>query len=176
MPILPGTDGTLKMSKSYDNYVGVTDPPEEMFGRLMSIPDTAMAEYYLLLLGEGLETDRPAVEAKRELARRLTDRFHGDGSGAGAEERFDQVHVRRELPDEIPVATIGSDGDTVHLPALIAGEFGVSSSEARRLLGQGAVKLDGEPVAGGVLDLPAERLDGAVLQVGKRRHVRLERG
>ena len=172
MPILPGTDGVRKMSKSYDNYVGIDDPPEEMFGKLMSIPDAAMPEYYLLLLSEELDEAKPAVEAKRELARRLTDRFHGEGAGAAAEGRFDQVHVRRELPEDIPVATI--DG-TVHLPALIASEFGLSTSEARRLMTQGGVKLDGEPVNPEALDLEADAIDGAVLQVGKRRHRRLQR-
>jgi tyrosyl-tRNA synthetase len=177
VPILPGTDGALKMSKSYDNYVGVTDPPEQMFGKLMSIPDAIMGDYYLLLLGEPLDAAKPAVEAKRELARRLTDRFHGEGAGAGAETRFDQVHVRGELPDEIPLARLEvADGATVHLPALIASEFELSSSEARRLIAQGGVRLDGVVVAADTLDLPAEDLDGAVLQVGKRRHRRLERG
>ncbi len=176
MPILPGTDGKLKMSKSYDNYVGVTDAPEQMFGKLMSIPDAVMGEYFLLLVGEELDPAKPAVEAKRELARRLTDRFHGEGAGAAAERAFDQVHVRGELPDEIPVARIEDGGNgTVHLPALIAAEFELSSSEARRLIQQGGVRLDGEVVAADVLDLPAERLDGSVLQVGKRRHRRLER-
>jgi tyrosyl-tRNA synthetase len=172
MPILPGTDGVRKMSKSYDNYVGVDEAPEEMFGKLMSIPDAAMADYWLLLLDEELDASRPPVEAKRELARRLVDRFHGAGAGGAAEGRFDQVHVRRELPDEIPVATI--DG-TVHLPALIASEFGLSTSEARRLMAQGGVRLDGEPVDPGDFDLEADALDGAVLQVGKRRHRRLQR-
>ena len=175
MPILPGTDGKLKMSKTYDNYVAVADPPEEIFGKLMSIPDSVMAEYFSLLLSEPLDPSRPAVEAKRELARRLTDRFHGAGAGAAAEAGFDRVHVRGELPDEIPVARLSGDGGSVHLPALIAAEFELSSSEARRLIGQGGVKLDGEPIDPGVLDLPVERLDGAVLQVGKRRHRRLER-
>jgi tyrosyl-tRNA synthetase len=176
MPILPGTDGVRKMSKSYDNYVGVTDPPEEMFGKLMSIPDAAMGDYYLLLLGERRDESRPAVEAKRELARRLTDRFHGEGAGAAAEERFDQVHVRGELPEEIEPATMEVTHDgLVHLPALIAAEFGLSSSEARRLMRQGGVKLDGDAVDPDDLDLHADALDGAVLQVGKRRHRRLQR-
>ncbi len=83
MPILPGLDGTRKMSKSYDNYVGVTDPPEEMFGKLMSIPDAVMGQYYLLLLSEPLDPDRHRGDAKRELARRLVDRFHGEGAGDG---------------------------------------------------------------------------------------------
>ncbi len=176
MPILPGTDGVRKMSKSYDNYIGVHDPPEEMFGKLMSIPDTAMGEYYLLLLDEPLDDARPPVEAKRELARRLVDRFHGEGAGAGAEARFDQVHVRGELPDEIPVALIDMTEDGyVHLPALIATEFDISTSEARRLMRQGGVKLDGDPVEPEDFDLHGDSLDGSVLQVGKRRHRRLQR-
>ena len=174
MPILPGTDGVRKMSKSYDNYVGVTDPPEEMFGKLMSIPDSVMGEYWLLLLGEDLDVDRHPGEAKRELAGRLVDRFHGEGAGAAAEARFDQVHVRGELPDEIPVARL--DDAVVHLPALIGGEFELSRGEARRLIQQGGVRLDGEIVGAETLDLPASELTGKVLQVGKRRFRRLEAG
>jgi tyrosyl-tRNA synthetase len=172
MPILPGTDGVQKMSKTYGNYVGVTDPPEEMFGKLMSIPDDVMAEYWLLLLGEELDRSRHPGEAKRELARRLTDRFAGEGAGAAAEERFDQVHVRGELPDEMPTVTIPAGGD-VHLPQLISSEFDLSTSEARRLIAQGGVRIDGSPVAPETLDLPAGELDGKVLQVGKRRFVRV---
>jgi tyrosyl-tRNA synthetase len=176
MPILPGTDGQRKMSKTYDNYVGVTDPPEEMFGKLMSVPDAVMDQYYLLLLGEELDPDRHPGEAKRELARRLTNRFHGEGAGEGAEARFDSVHVRHEVPEDVPVARIdAADGEDVHLPALIASEFGISSSEARRLIRQGAVSVDGAVVSEDALDLPADRLAGTVLQVGKRRHRRLER-
>jgi tyrosyl-tRNA synthetase len=176
MPILPGTDGKVKMSKSYDNYVGVDDPPEEMFGKLMSIPDEVMGRYYLLLLGAEFDPATPAVEAKRELARRLTDRFAGEGAGAAAEAAFDRLHVHGELPEQIPVGRLeaGDDG-AVHLPALIASEFDLSSSEARRLIQQGGVKLDGEVVDPATLDLPADRLDGTVLQVGKRRHRRLEK-
>jgi tyrosyl-tRNA synthetase len=179
MPILVGTDGVRKMSKSLGNYVGVTDPPEEMFGRLMSIPDSAMAEYYRLLLG----TEQPAGaanEAKRELARRIVDRFHGEGAGAGAESRFDQVHVAHGVPDDIEEAGIepyaGSDGHRIHVPLLIGGLFELSSSEARRLIDQGGVKLDGEAVAAGSYDLDPEQLQGRVLQVGKRRFKRLRAG
>jgi tyrosyl-tRNA synthetase len=175
MPILPGTDGVRKMSKSYDNYVGVTDPPEEMFGKLMSIPDAVMGQYYLLLLSEPLNPDRHPGEAKRELARRLVARFHGEGAGDAAEARFDQVHVRRELPDEIPVARISAgDGEPVHMPALIAAEFELSTSEARRLIQQGGVRLDGEVVDADALDREPSELVGRVLQVGKRRFRRLE--
>ena len=171
MPILPGTDGVRKMSKSYDNYVGVTEAPAEMFGKLMSIPDEAMATYSTLLLGEEPAAGRHPGEAKRELARRLVDRFHADGAGAGAEARFDEVHVRHEVPADIE--TVELEGDPVHVPALIAGAFGTSSSEARRLIAQGAVKLDGEALGAEDLDLPTSRLAGRVLQVGRRRFARL---
>jgi tyrosyl-tRNA synthetase len=174
MPILVGTDGTRKMSKTYGNHVGVTDPPEEMFGKLMSIPDDAMPDYWLLLLGEELDRDRHPGEAKRALAGRLVDRFHGAGAGAASEDRFDRVHVRGEVPDDIPVveAAAGPNGE-VHLPALLAGEFGLSTSEARRLIRQGGVRLDGEVVDPEGLDLAAGELRGNVLQVGKRRFVRI---
>ena len=176
LPILVGTDGVQKMSKSLGNYVGVTDPPEEMFGKLMSIPDEAMAEYYRLLLG----CDQPAGppnEAKRELARRIVDRFHGEGAGAGAEEHFNRVFVQRGVPDEIPSWDIspytGNAPGIILLPQLIGSGFELSSSEARRLIQQGGVKLDGEPVPSGTLELPRETLDGKVLQVGKRRFLSL---
>jgi tyrosyl-tRNA synthetase len=176
MPILAGTDGVRKMSKSLGNYVGVTDAPEEMFGRLMSIPDEAMAEYYRLLLGAE-SPQGPPNEAKRELARRIVDRFHGDGSGAAAEQHFNRVFVDRSTPEEMPDLVLQpflDDGTgLVHLPRLIAGAFAISSSEGRRLIKQGGVKLDGEPVATDALDLPSSGLDGRVLQVGKRRFRRL---
>jgi tyrosyl-tRNA synthetase len=176
MPILVGTDGVQKMSKSLGNYVGVTDVPEEMFGRLMSIPDEAMDDYYRLLLG-GERPAGPPNEAKRELARRLVDRFHGEGAGSGAEERFNRLFVERAAPEEMPDLELEpflEDGNgLVHLPRLLAGAFGLSSSEGRRLIQQGGVKLDGEPVAGDALDLEASGLDGRVLQVGKRRFCRL---
>ncbi len=177
LPILPGLDGERRMSKSLGNYVALTDPPEEMFGKLMSIPDAAMPAYYRLLLLCEQPEELPAVQAKRELARRLVDRFHGEGAGGAAEAHFDRVHKQREVPDEIPEAGLakhGADGDgEVHLPAVIASVFGVSSSEARRLIRQGGVKLDGESVPGDRLDLPRSELEGRVLQVGKRRFARL---
>jgi tyrosyl-tRNA synthetase len=179
MPILVGTDGAQKMSKSLGNYVGVTDAPEEMFGRLMSIPDEAMAEYYRLLLGAA-EPPGPPNEAKRELARRIVDRFHGDGAGAAAEAHFNRVFVERAAPEEMPDLELGpflSEGNgLVHLPRLLAGAFGLSSSEGRRLIQQGGVKLDGEPVAADALDLEASGLEGRVLQAGKRRFCRLRSG
>jgi tyrosyl-tRNA synthetase len=176
MPILPGIDGKQKMSKSLGNYVGVTDPPEEMFGKLMRVPDDAMGTYYELLLGEPAPEGDP-VGAKRALARRIIERFHDAEAARDAEARFDTVHVAREIPDDIPEVSLkdadGVNDGQVHLPALIAGTFEMSTSEARRLLAQGGVKLDGESVAGDRLDVPLEEVSGRVLQVGKRRFARL---
>jgi tyrosyl-tRNA synthetase len=178
MPILPGIDGVRRMSKSLGNYVGVTDPPEEMFGKLMRIPDEAMGTYYELLLGEDAPEGDP-MAAKRALARRIVERFHDAAAAEAAESRFDTVHVDREIPDDIPEVSLADadgvqkNGGDVHLPALIAGVFDISSSEARRLIAQGGVKLDGEGLAPDSLDLPAGELGGRVLQVGKRRFVRL---
>ncbi len=114
-------------------------------------------------------------DAKRAMARAITARFHDDAAAAAASRReFDRVHIEHRPPEEIEEAAFeaGDDG-TVHLPALMATAFGVSRSEARRLLEQGGVRLDGEPLGGGDQDLPAARLDGVVLQVGKRRFRRL---
>jgi len=176
MPILPGIDGKQKMSKSLGNYVGVTDPPEEMFGKLMRVPDEAMGAYYELLLGEEVPEGDP-MEAKRALARRTVERFHDPSAAEAAEARFDTVHVAREVPDGIPEVSLkdadGVNNGQVHLPALIAGTFEMSTSEARRLLAQGGVKLDGESLDGERLDVPLEEVSGRVLQVGKRRFARL---
>jgi tyrosyl-tRNA synthetase len=178
MPILPGIDGVRRMSKSLGNYVGVTDSPEEMFGKLMRVPDEAMGTYYELLLGEAAPDGDP-MAAKRALARRIVERFHDASAAEAAEARFDTVHVAREIPDDIPELSLADadgvqeNGGDVHLPALIAGVFGISSSEARRLIAQGGVKLDGEGLAPDSLDMPAGELGGRVLQVGKRRFVRL---
>ena len=176
MPILPGIDGKQKMSKSLGNYVGVTDPPEEMFGKLMRVPDGAMGTYYELLLGEPAPEGDP-MRAKRDLARRIVERFHDAGAAQAAEARFDTVHVAREVPEDVPELSLAdadgvNDGE-VHLPALIAGAFEMSTSEARRLLAQGGVKLDGETLHGDRLDVPLEQVSGRVLQVGKRRFARL---
>jgi tyrosyl-tRNA synthetase len=173
LPILPGTDGERKMSKSYGNYVGVDESPEEIFGKVMRVPDEGMPIYYELLMDEPFDPDRPAVESKRHLARSLVARYHGQDAGGAAEAHFDRLHVQRSAPDEIEEASLPAD-DPVHLPALLADGFGISRSEARRLLSGGGVKIDGDPVA--ELDLPAERLDGAVVQLGKRRFKRFRRG
>jgi tyrosyl-tRNA synthetase len=171
MPILPGIDGVQKMSKSLGNYVGVDEPPEEMFGKLMRVPDDAMPLYYNLLLDEEPQAD--PREAKRHMAFQLAERYHGTDAAGAARERFDTLHIRRELPEEIEEFGFNAENGQVHLPALLADAFGLSRSEARRLLSQGGVKLDGKEFD--ALDAPAEELDGVVLQVGKRRFKKLRR-
>jgi tyrosyl-tRNA synthetase len=177
MPILVGTDGVQKMSKSLGNYVGVTDRPEEMFGKLMSVPDEAMPEYFRLLLGGEMPAGTPPNEAKRELGRRIVERFHDVEAAHTAEQHFNRLFVQREAPDdveEIDLAPyVGDDGRQVHMPLLMAGAFEISSSEARRLIQQGGVKLDGEAIPAASLDIEPADLDGKVLQVGKRRFRRL---
>ncbi len=176
MPILPGTDGVQKMSKSLGNYVGVTEPAEEIFGKLMRVPDDAMPVYYDLLLDEPFDPGRPAVESKRAMARTLAARFHGPEAAAAAEAHFDRLHVAREMPDQIEDYAFAANGGHVHVPALLRGAFGISGSEARLLLAQGGVRLDGDPLGAGDMDVPADRLEGSVLQVGKRRFRRLRAG
>ncbi|MFL5905392.1 MAG: tyrosine--tRNA ligase [Solirubrobacteraceae bacterium] len=173
MPLLPGTDGVEKMSKSVGNDIGVTDPPEEVYGKTMSIPDGTLATWWDLLLGEAPPIGVGPRDAKRELARRLVARFHGEDAAAGAEAHFDRVVVSHEAPEDVPEAGFAATDGVVHVPAVLADAFGISRSEARRLIAQGGVRLDGEALED--VDVGAERLDGAVLQAGRRRFVRLRR-
>jgi tyrosyl-tRNA synthetase len=175
MPILAGVDGERKMSKSLGNHVGVTEAPEEIYGKTLSLPDAAMPGWYELLFGEPAPAELPARDAKHALARRLVERFHSSDAAAAAAAHFDRVFVQHALPDDIEEAAFSGDGGDVHVPALIAEVFGRSRSDARRMLGQGAVRLDGETLGGDDLDVAPERLDGAVLQVGKRQFRRLRR-
>ncbi|HVH00165.1 MAG TPA: tyrosine--tRNA ligase [Miltoncostaeaceae bacterium] len=170
MPLLAGVDGERKMSKSLGNHIGVADPPEEQFGRTMSVPDAALAEWYRLLApGEPPPGGRPA-EDKRRLGRLVADRFHGSGAGERAEAHFNRVVRDRQAPEEVPEIAIAEG--TVHLPALLADALGVPSrSEARRLIAGGGVTLDGERVT--EIDLPSDALDGRVIRAGKRRFARL---
>jgi tyrosyl-tRNA synthetase len=173
LPLLVGTDGQRKMSKSFGNYIGITEPPEEMYGKTLSIPDSALPDWYSLLLGSEPPPALGPRDAKRALARALVERFHGPSAARAAEARFDAIHVRREVPDELQILEWPADGPTVHLPALLARAFAISTSEGRRALAQGGVKLDGEPIPDGSLDLSASALDGRVLQLGRRRFVRV---
>jgi tyrosyl-tRNA synthetase len=173
MPLLVGTVGERKMSKSFDNYIGVTEAPSEMYGKTMSIPDQALESWHRLLLGADVPAELGPRDTKRGLARAIVERFHGAAAAAAAEEAFDRLHVRHELPDQIPEVRWPGNGSPVHLPALLSQAFGISTSEARRNLAGGGVRIDGEPVANGSLDVAASQLDGKVLQLGKRRFARV---
>src|SRR4051795_3089439 len=177
MPILPGIDGVEKMSKSLGNHLGVTEPPEEQFGKTMRLPDAAMDSWFSLLSIEEPEGDVSPRDRKRALARGVVARFHGQEAAVAAEQHFDRLFVTHEAPDDVEVFAFDVDGGdgVVHVPALIAEAFGRSRSEARRLLAQGGVKLDGDALGAGDVDVAPERLDGRVLQVGKRQFVRLRR-
>ena len=171
-PLLVGTDGALKMSKSLGNYIGVVEDPRNVFGKAMSIPDEIMPTYYSLLLGRDLPNAEP-VEQKRELARSLVRTFHDEGAVADAEKTFDTV-VRREVPEDVPEVALPEGTEEIWIVALITlSGFAGTNGEARRFLRGGAVRLDGAPVTDEKLSLPARELPDKVLQVGKRRYARL---
>ena len=167
-PLLLSWDGE-KMSSSVGNNVPLTADPDEMFGRTMRIPDSQLEEWWTLVAEQPVPEGDP-MQAKLALARWIVARSHGEEAACSAEEHFDSVIRRKELPEEVPEHPLPT-GDPVHLPTVLAAAFDLSTSEARRLIGQGGVKLDGDAVS--ELDLPRERLAGAVLQAGKRRFVRL---
>lgn len=169
-PLLVGTDGVEKMSKSRGNYVGILEPPAEMFGKVMSIPDEALEQWWTLLAGGG-EHPEAAMEWKLELARRITARWHGEEGARAGEEHFTRVVRRHEAPQDVPEATFRAANGVVYLPALLVELAGNSASHWRRQIDQGAVKLDGGSVAG--YEVAAATLDGALLQAGKRRFFRL---
>jgi tyrosyl-tRNA synthetase len=174
MPLLTGTDGERKMSKSFGNYVGVSEPPAEIYGKTLSIPDSSLRTWYSLLVGTEPDPGLVPRDSKRALARGLVERFHGADAAIAAEAAFDSLHVRHQIPDDVPGVSWPLNGsEVVHLPALLARAFGVSTSEARRALGQGGVKIDGEPLPEGVLDVAPGAVDGRVIQLGKRRFARV---
>jgi tyrosyl-tRNA synthetase len=175
MEILVGVDGRRKMSKSLGNQIGVTDEPAEMYGKTMSMPDEAMGDYYRLLLhreppGEELSPR----EAKRALARALVGWLHSPERALAAERDFDRVFVEHRAPEQVPELCVRAGGDaTVHLPEAMARAFGMSRSQARRLIEQGGVSLDDAALGPHEHDVAVERVDGALLKVGKRRFRRL---
>jgi tyrosyl-tRNA synthetase len=187
MPLLPGTDGVRKMSKSFGNQVGLADPAEEQFGKVMSVPDEAMPAWFRLCTDlepgeldalEGQLADgslRPDI-AKRRLAREIVRLYHGEEAAAAAEARFDQIHRRHEVPDDVEEMLLPEDtirDGSIWLPRLLTTTgLAASNGEARRLIEQGGVRVDGEPVGDPDAELPADSLAGKVLQVGRRRFVR----
>jgi tyrosyl-tRNA synthetase len=168
-PLLLSWDGE-KMSSSVGNNIPLTAPPEEMFGRTMRIPDRMLPEWYGLVWERQLPEGESPMEAKLALARFIVSRSWGEDAARAAEEHFDRVVREGQAPEEVPEAPL-PEGDPLHLPALLVERLGLgSTSEARRLISQGAVRLDGEVVTD--LDLPRSRLEGALLQAGKRRFAR----
>jgi len=167
-PLLVGLDGEEKMSKSKGNYIGVTEAPEEIFGKTMSIPDEALPQWWDLLVGGGEHPEDP-MAWKLELARRVAGRWAGDEGARAGEAHFTRVVREGQAPEEIAEASL-PDGDPVHLPAALAAAFGLSTSEARRLIAQGGVKLDGAVVT--ELDVARSHLLDATVQAGKRRFAR----
>ncbi|HEY8303936.1 MAG TPA: tyrosine--tRNA ligase [Solirubrobacteraceae bacterium] len=176
MPILVGTDGRQKMSKSLGNHIGVAEPPAEIYGKTMSIPDEAMSGYHRLLLGRELDAALPPRDAKRSLARSIVAWLYSTDAASAAEREFDRLFVERSAPEEMEGFAFEVQNGLVHVPALMAEAFGMSRSEARRLIDQGGVSLDEQPLHAGEHDLATARLDGAVLRVGKRRFRRLRAG
>ncbi len=181
LPLLVGTDGVDKMSQSLGNYIAVDASAPEMFGQLMSIPDHLIVDYARLAawlpspdveaaargLADG--TLHPG-ETKRRVAAAVVDLYRGPGSGAAAEAAFDRLFKERRVPEDVPEAPL-PDAPAALLE-LVAGAFGTSRNEARRLVVQGGVRLDGEPLRDADLTLGPADLTGRVLQVGKRRFVR----
>ena len=184
LPLLEGTDGVQKMSKSYGNYIGLTDEPADMFGKVMSIPDELMIKYYRLATNLSID-DVDAIEAslasgeahpnnvKRALAREIVELYHDEMSAAQAEAAFDRVFREGQLPEEIEERAFDL-ADPVYLPGLLAeGGLVASASEARRMIDQGAVRIDGKAVGSGTYEVDVEKVSGAVAQVGKRKYLRI---
>ena len=169
-PLLLGTDGE-KMSASKNNYIGLLEPPEEQFGKTMRISDEALPAYYRLVMESD---DDPLagnpLQAKLALARFIVTRAHGEEAARQAEAHFTRVVRERQAPEEVPEAPLPA-GDPVHVPALLSSAFGLSTSEGRRLIADGAVRVNGDVVT--ELDVPRTSLEGALVQAGKRRYARL---
>ena len=188
LPLLEGTDGVQKMSKSYGNYIGVTDEPADMFGKVMSIPDELMVKYYRLAstvpvdeideIERGLAADElHPNKVKRALARNIVQSYYDAEQASAAEAQFDLVFKQHEIPDDIPEYAADltpNDQGLVYLAKLIA-DAGLAGSagEARRLIDGGGVKINGEPVAAKCYNVDPALLAGATLQVGKRKFAKL---
>ena len=188
MPLLEGTDGVQKMSKSYGNYIGLTDEPADMFGKIMSIPDELMPRYFRLAstlsvdevdeIERGLANDElHPNKVKRMLARNIVTLYHDEAAAEAAEEQFDRVFKQHEVPEDTPEFAADltpNDEGKVYLAKLLhdAG-MAPSTGEARRLIDGGGVKINGEAVAARQYNVDPGLLAGATLQVGKRKFVKL---
>jgi tyrosyl-tRNA synthetase len=187
-PLLEGTDGTQKMSKSLGNYVGVAEPPDEQFGKLMSVPDPVIPRY--LELATGWHPDRVAevladlsagrlepVAAKRLMARTIVDLYHGPGAGQAAEAAFDRVFKAHETPEEVPERDVDAgefaDGPVRLARVLALAGLVASNKEGARMIRQGAVRQDGERVEDPDVEVDGPGIDGKVFQVGRRKWARV---
>lgn len=188
LPLLEGTDGVQKMSKSYGNYIGLTDEPSDMFGKVMSIPDELMVKYFRLAstmpvdevdrIEEGLKNDElHPNKIKRQLARNIVAAYYDEQTAADAEGQFDQVFKNHEVPDDIPECSVDltpNDEGKVYLAKLLAeADLASGTGEARRLIDGGGVKINGETVPAKQYNVDPSALVGATLQVGKRKFVKL---
>ena len=188
LPLLEGTDGVQKMSKSYGNYIGLTDEPSDMFGKVMSIPDELMVKYFRLAstmpvddvdrIEEGLKNDElHPNKVKRQLARNIVAAYYDEQTAADAEGQFDQIFKNHEVPDDIPECSVDltpNDEGKVYLAKLLAeADLASGKGEARRLIDGGGVKINGETVPAKQYNVDPSALVGATLQVGKRKFVKL---
>lgn len=182
MPLLVGTDGIEKMSKSYDNYIGISDPPEQIFGRTMSIPDTLIYTYFELatnVSNERLKEIKAALEdgktnprdLKRELARTLVSMYYDEEAAIKAQEEFDKIFIKKEIPDEIDEFNIEENSEINILDLLLLVNFAPSKGEAKRLVQQGGVSIDGEKVSDVHQNIKIK--SGMILKVGKRKFLKL---
>lgn len=184
VPLLVGTDGTRKMSQSYGNYISIRDPADDMFGKVMSLPDAAMEQWFLLAAGytqadaariasDVADGSRHPGETKRLLGREIVAMYHGPTAAGAAEAAFDRLFRQHAVPDDVDeISMPESMGDEVFLPALLAtAGLVTSNTEGRRMIKQGAVKIDGNRID--VDRLPTADVTGKVIQVGKRRFVRV---
>jgi tyrosyl-tRNA synthetase len=165
-PLIQGPNGSQKMSASLDNYIGIDEPAAEMYGKAMSAVDELMPDYYRLTLDSDSPPPDDPYQAKREYARRLVERWHGPEAAAAAAAGFDRMFKEKRATDDAPVLALPY-GESIHLPGLLT-ENGLagSTSEARRLIKQGGVRIDGQQVQD--LDVPADSLRGRELRVGRR--------
>ena len=188
LPLLEGTDGVKKMSKSYGNYIGLTDEPSDMFGKVMSIPDELMVKYFRLAstmpvdevdrIEEGLKNDElHPNKVKRQLARNIVAAYYDEQTAADAEGQFDQIFKNHEVPDDVPECSVNltpNDEGKVYLAKLLAEtDLASGTGEARRLIDGGGVKINGETVPAKQYNVDPSALVGATLQVGKRKFVKL---
>jgi tyrosyl-tRNA synthetase len=184
MPILEGTDGVEKMSKSLDNYIAFNDTPEDMYGKVLSIPDSLIVPYFRLAssLAEDVVNDIEAQlkaessnprDVKRQLARTIVSEFYAQDAGQAAEEHFDRIHIQKGVPDDIPVKELATGEEALLLDLLAQEKLVASKGEGRRLIQQGAVSIDGEKVADALMKLPES--GELVIKVGKRRFIKVIR-